>query len=111
MNLELLEAHQLEQLSACRYSLTLGVFSEHNKIERYLRVARAVLNVDKAIFTFESEPYMWVATPENDFKPYIALNSESFSSYFEGDLIISQNHKNYQKLCQSLKNYGLLFER
>ena len=111
MNLELLEAHQLEQLSACRNSLTLGVFSDHNKIERYLRVARAVLNVDKAIFAFQSEPYMWVATPEDDFKPYIAVNSESLSPYFDGELIISQGHKNYQKLFQLLKTYGLSFER
>lgn len=111
MKLEFLEAHQTEQLSACRLSLILGVYTSNNKIERYLRVARAVLNVENAFFTFHNEPYIWVANEDSDFKAASVPHKLSLSPYFGNQLIVSETHKNYEKFSQYMAEIGIKHQR
>ena len=106
MKLEFLEAHQTEQLSACQLSLILGVYTTDNKIERYLRVARAVLNVENAFFTFHNEPYIWVADESSDFKAASIACKLSLSPYFGNQCIVSEMHKNYEKFSQYMVEIG-----
>ena len=111
MRLELLETHQVDQLSACPNALALGVFSHDNKIERFLKLARLLLDVEKAIFAFHHEPYMWIATPDYDFKPFLTVDDLALSHCFNGELIIAEGHENYLPVVNYYKSYGLVFER
>lgn len=111
MGLQVLEAHQAEQLSACKLSLLLGVYTADNKIARFMRIARAILNVENAIFTFHNEPYKWIASEESDFKALFVQNKKNFATYFENDLAITQHHPHYEKLSAHLCNLGLEHRR
>lgn len=111
MGLQVLEAHQAEQLSACKLSLLLGVYTADNKIARFMRIARAILNVENAIFTFHNEPYKWIASEESDFKALFVQNKKNFATYFENDLAITQYHPHYEKLSAHLSNLGLEHRR
>lgn len=88
-----------------------GVYTLDNKIERYLRVARAILNVENAFFTFHDEPYIWVATEESDFKAASIHNNVNLSAYFENNLIVTRTHKNYEKFAQHIAEIGLSSQR
>ncbi len=111
MTIEVLESHQAEELSACRLSLILGIYSSDNKIERYLRVARAILNVENAIFTFHSEPYIWIATEANDFNVALVKNKTNFSHDFDHNLIVTRTHKNYEKISRYIQEIGIEHKR
>lgn len=111
MTLSVLEAQQADELSACRQSLILGVYSSDNKIERYLRVARAILNVGNAIFTFHNEPYVWIATEDSDFNVAIMSDKSNLSHYFDHNLIMTRTHKNYEKLSSYAQDAGVKHQR
>jgi len=111
MGLQVLEAHQTDQLSACKLSLLLGVYTADNKIARFMRIARAILNVENAIFTFHNEPYKWIASEESDFKALFVQNKKNFATYFENDLVITQPHPHYEKLSTHLSNLGVEHRR
>lgn len=111
MKLEFLESHQTEQLSACRLSLILGVYTPDNKIERYLRVARAILNVDNAFFAFHNEPYAWVADCDCDFVAAYASQKLDDLPNFQNDLIVENTHPNYQEFSVYLRELGIQHKR
>ncbi|RZG86418.1 HAMP domain-containing histidine kinase [Acinetobacter sp. WCHAc060033] len=111
MTLSVLKAQQADELSACRQSLILGVYSSDNKIERYLRVARAILNVGNAIFTFHNEPYVWIATEDSDFNVAIMSDKSNLSHYFDHNLIMTRTHKNYEKLSSYAQDAGVKHQR
>jgi len=111
MRLDLLEADQVDQLSACSLSLLLGVFSHENKIERYLRLARAILNVENAAFSFHDEPYVWAGHADCDFQAYFVEDKVNFSSYFDGQLIISEGHQHYQTFSKEIDELGIKHKR
>lgn len=107
MGLELLEAHQTDQLSACKLSLLLGVYTADNKIARFMRIARAILNVENAIFTFHNEPYKWIASETSDFQALLVQNKKNFAAFFENDLVITQTHSHYETLSAHLSQLGI----
>lgn len=111
MELDLLDAHQADQLSACSLSLLLGVYTQDNKIEKYLRIARAILNVENAIFTFHDEPYFWMATEQYDFKGVKTLNKKRLTPYFEKSLIVTEEHSHYQYFSDYLHSQGIHHKR
>jgi signal transduction histidine kinase len=111
MKLEFLESHQTEQLSACRLSLILGVYSQDNKIERYLRVARAILNVDNAFFSFHNEPYAWVAHCDCDFVAASLSQKPHDLPNFKNHLTVENTHPNYQQFSCYLQALGIQHKR
>ncbi len=111
MSLESIKIDRPDQLSLCRYSLLLGIFSKDNIIERYLRVARGVLDIDNAFFSFHDEPYFWGATEQIDFQTYLASHRKKLSNYFQGQMILSQGHENYKKLLNYLDHLGVKLQR
>ncbi len=111
MKLKLEKVTETDQLSACNLSLLLGVFTEDNKIERYLRVARGILNVKKAIFAFHHEPYVWLMEGKRDFTPIKANNTLNLSSMFAGELMIHPGHQNYQQFSDHLDYLGVEHKR
>ncbi|RKG39484.1 sensor histidine kinase [Acinetobacter rongchengensis] len=107
MGLEFLEAHQTDQLSACKLSLLLGVYTADNKIARFMRIARAILNVENAIFTFHNEPYKWIASEASDFQALLVQNKKNFAACFENDLVITPAHPHYETLSAHLFHLGI----
>ncbi|MCY3129705.1 hypothetical protein ECE41_13995 [Acinetobacter baumannii] len=51
-----LELHQVEQLTACKISLLLGLNAEQNYIEQFFRFSLRLLKCQKALLTFNQEP-------------------------------------------------------
>ncbi|AJF83094.1 putative sensory transduction histidine kinase domain protein, partial [Acinetobacter baumannii 42057_3] len=47
-----LELHQVEQLTACKISLLLGLNAEQNYIEQFFRFSLRLLKCQKALLTF-----------------------------------------------------------
>ncbi|ENV32112.1 sensor histidine kinase [Acinetobacter gerneri] len=111
MRSQLKAIDQPDQLSACKFSLLLGVYTTDNKIERYLRVARGILDINNAMFSFHDEPYFWSASEQCDFIAYIAANRKKLSPYFQGHLMIDQSHENYGKLSLYMHNLGAEHKR
>lgn len=68
-----LELHQVEQLTACKISLLLGLNAEQNYIEQFFRFSLRLLKCQKALLTFNQEPYFWHHCPDGmtaiSFKP------------------------------------------
>ncbi|MBV7619193.1 hypothetical protein KVQ86_23880, partial [Escherichia coli] len=84
MKLQLLEiGSETEQLSACRLSLLLGVFTATNQIERFLSSARKILGVERSALAFEGEPYLWYAH-QDCFKAFIAPDHIQIVELFDG---------------------------
>ena len=111
MRLKLEKVTETDQLSACNLSLLLGVFTEDNKIERYLRLARGILNVKKAIFAFHHEPYVWLMEGKRDFTPIKANNTLNLNAMFAGELMIYPGHRNYQQFSEHLDHLGVEHKR
>lgn len=111
MTLKLLEMSEADKLSACKLSLLLGVNSSDNKIERYMRVARGILNLKKAIFSFHDEPYAWYTESLYDFRMLVIEKNKSLLPYFEQDLMITAKHHNYQEFSQHLRGLNIPHQR
>ncbi|NNH00132.1 HAMP domain-containing sensor histidine kinase [Acinetobacter sp. ANC 5414] len=107
MKMQLLEiGSETEQLSACRISLLLGVFTSENRVEGFLKFARGILQAERGILTFHHEPYIWYSAPES-FKAFHAQKEASLVSFFEGDTILSTKHKNYAAFSQHVHDLGV----
>ncbi len=52
MTFQRLELNQVEQLSACRISLLLGLNAEQNYIEQFFRFSLRLLNCKKSLIDF-----------------------------------------------------------
>lgn len=106
MRLELLEIGQADQLSACRLSLLLGVFTTDNKVEGFLKFARGILNSERAILAFHDEPYIWYSS-STGFKAFQAKRRAKLSSYFSGDAVLNADHPNYAEFSKHIKSLGV----
>ena len=94
MQLHLLEIGEADLLSACPVALLLGVFTEDNNLERFLRISRKMLNTKYAILAFEDEPYVWYSD-SNGFKAFHANPNAQLHSYFDSATLIDCHHHNY----------------
>lgn len=111
MKLQLLEiGSETEQLSACRISLLLGVFTADNHVERFLKSARKILKAQNAIVAFHDEPYIWYSASEC-FKAFHASKAANLLSFFEGDSVVHPQHKNYLGFSQHIHDLGASHER
>ncbi|MFX5179990.1 hypothetical protein ABTC53_18850, partial [Acinetobacter baumannii] len=90
-----LELHQVEQLTACKISLLLGLNAEQNYIEQFFRFSLRLLKCQKALLTFNQEPYFWHHCPDGmtaiSFKP-----SRHLKQCFAKQQVIHHNHPSYQ---------------
>lgn len=106
MTFERLELNQVEQLSACRISLLLGLNAEQNYIEQFFRFSLRLLNCKKALLTFNQEPYFWHRCPEGmtaiSFKP-----SKHLKQCFAKQQFINHLHPSYQNLINYLKELNI----
>lgn len=106
MTFQRLELNQVEQLSACRISLLLGLNAEQNYIEQFFRFSLRLLNCKKALLTFNQEPYFWHRCPEGmtaiSFKP-----SKHLKQCFAKQQIINHLHPSYQNLINYLKELNI----
>ena len=106
MTLELLEIGEADQLSACKLSLLLGVFTPHNQIESFLKFARRLLQAESAILTFHYEPYIWYASPLG-FKAFHAKKEANLTMYFQGESTLCHEHPRYQAFSQHIHDLGV----
>lgn len=106
MTFQRLELHQIEQLSACRISLLLGLNAEQNYIEQFFRFSLRLLKCQRALLTFNQEPYFWHRCPEGitaiSFKP-----SKHLKQCFAKQQIINHLHPSYQNLTNYLKELNI----
>ncbi|WGM25278.1 sensor histidine kinase [Acinetobacter pittii] len=106
MTFQRLELNQVEQLSACRISLLLGLNAEQNYIEQFFRFSLRLLNCKKALLTFNQEPYFWHRCPEGmsaiSFKP-----SKHLKQCFAKQQTINHLHPSYQNLINYLKELNI----
>ncbi len=111
MRLKLLEVGAgTEQLSACKVSLLLGVFSNENSIERFLKIGRKALNVKNAILAFPEEPYVWLSSAAG-FKALHAHEEASLLPYFQGAPFVDSRHWNYEEFSKHIDHLGVDHER
>lgn len=101
-----LELHQVEQLTACKISLLLGLNAEQNYIEQFFRFSLRLLKCQKALLTFNQEPYFWHHCPDGmtaiSFKP-----SRHLKQCFAKQQVIHHNHPSYQNLTNYLKELNI----
>ncbi|EPF6157508.1 sensor histidine kinase, partial [Acinetobacter baumannii] len=101
-----LELHQVEQLTACKISLLLGLNAEQNYIEQFFRFSLRLLKCQKALLTFNQEPYFWHHCPDGmtaiSFKP-----SRHLKQCFAKQQVIHHNHPSYQNLINYLKELNI----
>lgn len=106
MKMQLLEiGSETEQLSACKLSLLLGVFTPTNQVERFLRFARRMLGADQAVLAFHNEPYIWYSSTHG-FKAFCSPGETCLSTYFEGQAFIDHQHVQYPNLVQHVSQFG-----
>src|SRR5690606_4742618 len=111
MKMQLLEiGSETEQLSACKLSLLLGVFTPTNQVERFLRFARRMLGADQAVLAFHNEPYIWYSSTHG-FKAFCSPGETCLSTYFEGQAFIDHQHVQYPNLFQHVIEFGALVKR
>ncbi|MCP0915555.1 MULTISPECIES: GAF domain-containing sensor histidine kinase [Acinetobacter] len=111
MKLQLLEiGSETEQLSACRLSLLLGVFTATNQIERFLSSARKILGVERSALAFEGEPYLWYAH-QDCFKAFIAPDHIQIVELFDGQDCIHTEHPHYIQLVERIGSLGVEAKR
>ena len=106
MTFQHLELNQIEQLSACRISLLLGLNAEQNYIEQFFRFSLRLLKCKKALLTFNQEPYFWHRCPDGmtaiSFKP-----SKHLKQCFAKQQVINHLHPSYQNLTNYLKELNI----
>ncbi|OTG84725.1 sensor histidine kinase [Acinetobacter sp. ANC 4648] len=110
MRLELLEIGQADQLSACKLSLLLGVFTPDNRIEGFLKCARGILQAKYAILAFHHEPYIWYSS-DDGFKAFRANKEANLTPYFIGETVLNRHHENYSAFSQHIQDIGIDHER
>lgn len=95
MGLELININEVNQLSACRLAELLSVTAPNNKIERFLKRTKKILNVGRALCLFKHEPYAWSYCMDG-FKSF-ALNSICAEELFKTITppILTYQHQEY----------------
>lgn len=111
MKMQLLEiGSETEQLSACKLSLLLGVFTATNQVERFLRFSRKILGAQQAVLAFHNEPYIWYSSTHG-FKAFSSPGETCLSPYFEGRAFIDHQHPQYPNLVQHVSHFGVEAKR
>ena len=111
MKMQLLEiGSETEQLSACKISLLLGVFTATNQVERFLRFSRNMLGAEQAVLAFHHEPYIWYSS-NHGFKAFCSPDETGLSHYFEGRNFIDHQHSQYPNLVQHMSQFGVEAKR
>lgn len=111
MELKLLEiGSETEQLSACKLSLLLGVFSADNRIADFLKFARSMLQTDYAILAFKGEPYIWFSS-EQGCRPFLSEADEQVNNFFKHNDLITPQHPIYPQASAYMKKLGMAHER
>ncbi|MGE8560947.1 MAG: sensor histidine kinase, partial [Acinetobacter sp.] len=106
MKMQLLEiGSETEQLSACKLSLLLGVFTPTNQVEHFLRFSRKMLGAQQAVLAFHNEPYIWYSSSRS-FKAFCSPGETCLSPYFEGQAFIDHQHAQYLNLVQHVSHFG-----
>lgn len=110
MNVRLLELDEVDQLSASKLSLLLGVYTPKNQVEDFLKFARAMLHVGSGILTFQDEPYIWHSSKQG-FKVIHVKEKVDLNIFFNFQSVIDIEHENYQELSAYLFKLGLNHQR
>lgn len=110
MKLQLIEVDQADQLSACKLSLLLGVFTPKNQIDGFLKFARSILDADSAILAFHHEPYIWHSSPHG-FKAFHAKKTVDLLQYFDGKTTLCAYHPNYTQFSAYITQLGIEHHR
>lgn len=108
MVLQLLEiGSQTELLAACRLSLLMGVYTDDNRVEDFLKFARGMIGTDSAILAFKDEPYIWYAS-ENGLKAFLAQTDDDYlDTFFGNHSRIDSCSENYPAYSAYLKQLGV----
>ena len=111
MELKLLEiGSETEQLSACKFSLLLGVFGADNRITDFLKFARSMLQTDYAILAFKDEPYIWFSSDEGC-RPFLSEADERVNQFFVETDLITPKHPIYPQASAYMQNLGMTHRR
>ena len=106
MKLQLLELDQADQLSACKFSLLLGIFEPYNQVESSLHFARRILRSQNALLGFKDEPYLWYLSSDG-LKVFHTPPELQLGAYFGGSRYLDQQHSAYTELCTHLQQLGI----
>ena len=111
MELKLLEiGSQTEQLSACKLSLLMGVFTQENRIADFLKFARSMLQTDYAILAFKGEPYIWFSSDEGC-KPFLAEADARVNRFFDEHDLITPQSEIYAEVSAYMQSLGMYHQR
>lgn len=109
MKLELLEVGaKTELLAACTRALLLGVFTEDNYVDQFLKDIRDLFEFDHAILVFYNEPYLWYSNKSKAVcSPYLVHQNVNLSRYFNGKHCIDTSHPNYALFSEYINTLGV----
>lgn len=109
MKLELLEVGaKTELLAACTRALLLGVFTEDNYVDQFLKDIRDLFEFDHAILVFYNEPYLWYSNKNKAIcSPYLVHQNVNLSRYFNGKHCIDTSHPNYALFSEYINTLGV----
>lgn len=107
MALQRLQLHQAEQLSACKISLLLGLNSGNNQIEQFFKFSLRLLQCQKALLSFNQEPYLWHRCSEG-ITAIASPSSARFRHCFTTQQVIDSTH---QGLADYLKELKIEYKR
>lgn len=111
MTLNLLElGEKTEQLSSCRISLILGVYSANNLVDTFCRLVRKLLGTKSCILGFYKEPYLWHSCPEG-FRALQTPANLGVWSYLQNEDFIECNHPEYKGLSNYVNYLGVEHKR
>jgi signal transduction histidine kinase len=101
---------ETEKLAACKLSLLLGIYTPENRVANFLKIAAKILQTDKSLLAFSSEPYGWHFA-QNLCSAFTLKSETGIEPLFDGHLYIDEYHINYEKVKIFLHRLGLEFKR
>lgn len=99
-----------EQLSLCKLSLLLGVYTQENRIADFLKFACDMLQIGKGVFVFKEEPYGWHYFNECCCA-FVAKVHDELENFFAGSLWIDKHHPNYSVTSKYLYDLDVQHSR
>src|SRR5690606_30890580 len=111
MELKLREVGQnTEQLSSCRISLILGVYTSNNLLDTCCQHGRKALNVKTSIIGSHTEPYVRYSCPRG-VRALHAPQEVNLPAYLQQSDVIDQMHPAYTELANYVKDLGVAHQR
>ncbi|TCM68145.1 hypothetical protein EC844_106128 [Acinetobacter calcoaceticus] len=105
MALKVIGIGQADQLSTCKVSLLLGVFTTQNLIDDFLLMTRRLMQAHTALMFVQDEPYIWQNT-ERGFEAFQPTELMQLHGFFKQSNMLYSDQQQGQLLSKCMTNAG-----